>query len=104
MSDSQTNQFLSYDRSYHKVIEDLHQWNIKITSKIDEMYENILIDMNQTFNDVHYFISLTNAYLVEQENQLEKAINNEEINLIQERIDQIIVEIRFLHCNYKILR
>jgi hypothetical protein len=84
------------DLSYHRVTKDLHQWNIKITSQVDQIYENILMDMSQASNDVHYFSSLTNGLLIEQENQLQQATTNEEMDLIQNRIDQIIAEVGFL--------
>jgi hypothetical protein len=86
------------DLSYHRVIKDLNQWNIKITSQIDQMYENILGNMSQAYDDVHYFSSLANGLLVEYENQLKQATTNEEMDLIQQRIEQIIAEVRFLQC------
>lgn len=95
MSDLKINQL---DKSYHKVIDDLHEWKTKLNLKVDEMYENILIDMSQTLDDVHYFASFTNALLIEYENQLEKTTSNEEINLLEERINQITTEIELLQC------
>ncbi len=98
MTDLQRNQSLPFDKSYDKVIEDLNKWKTKIISQLDQMYDNILIDMNQTFDDVHYFATFTNALLIEQEHQLEKARSNEEIDLIQERINQNITEVQLLQC------
>jgi len=100
MTDLETNKSLPFDKSYHKVIEDLHKWNKKMIKQVDEMYNNILVDMNKTFDDVHYFASLTNALLIEQENQLEKATSNEEIDMIQERINQILTEVQLLQCKF----
>jgi len=37
-------------------------------------------------------------YVREQEEQLEKATSDEEIDIIEERINQIITEIQFLQC------
>lgn len=95
MSDLQTNQL---DKSYQKVIEDLNQWKTKINLQLNQMYENILIDMSKTLDDVHYFASFTNELLIEHENQLEKATSNEEINRLEERINQIIIEVQLLQC------
>jgi len=98
MTDLQTDKSLPFNKSYYKVIEDLYKWRRKILSKFDDMYDNILDDMSQTFDDVHYFVSFTNALLIEQETQLEKATSNEEIDIIEERINQIITEVQFLQC------
>ncbi|CAF4488524.1 unnamed protein product [Rotaria sp. Silwood2] len=48
------------------------------------------------YDDVHYFASFTNALLIEQENQLEKEKLNEEIDIIQERIEQTLSEVQLL--------
>jgi hypothetical protein len=98
MTNLQINQSFLFDRSYHQVIEDLNQWNKKLVGQLDEMYEKLLLDMNQTYDDVHYFASFTNAILIEQENQLEKATSNEEIDMIQERFNQILSEVQLLQC------
>ena len=84
--------------SYHRVIEDLHRWNMKIISQIDRMYTNLLNDMSQAYNDVHYFSSLAYGLLIEQENLLRQAKTHEEIDQIEERIEQIIAEVQFLEC------
>jgi hypothetical protein len=86
------------DFSYHRVIKDLHQWNMKILSQIDLMYENVLNDMSQAYDDVHYFSSLADGLLIDQENLLRQATTNEEIDRIEERIEQVIAEVRFLQC------
>jgi hypothetical protein len=98
MSDLQTDKSLPFNKSYYKVNEDLYKWKRKIILKFDDIYDNILDDMSQTFDDVHYFASFTNAILIEQEEQLEKATSNEEINIIEERINQIIAEVELLQC------
>jgi hypothetical protein len=98
MADLQINKSLPCDKSYDKVIKNLHQWSTKIVSQVDEMCDNILTDMNTAFEDVHYFASFTNALLIEHENQLEKATSNEEIDILQDRINQILAEVQLLQC------
>jgi hypothetical protein len=98
MADLQLNKSLPSDQSFDKVIKNLRQWYINIVSQVNEMYENILTDIDTTYEDVHYFASFTNALLIEHENQLEKATTNEEIDILQDRIDQIITEVQLLQC------
>ncbi|CAF1620169.1 unnamed protein product [Rotaria magnacalcarata] len=83
-------------QSHNKVIEDLHTWHKNIVSQLDQMYDNILLDMKNTYEDVQYFASFTSKLLLEQENLLEKATSNGEIDIIQERINEILTEIKFL--------
>ncbi|CAF5225409.1 unnamed protein product [Rotaria magnacalcarata] len=85
-------------QSHNKVIEDLHTWHKNIVSQLDQMYDNILLDMKNTYEDVQYFASFTSKLLLEQENLLEKATSNGEIDIIQERINEILTEIKFLQC------
>ncbi|CAM2712519.1 unnamed protein product [Rotaria socialis] len=83
-------------QSHNKVIEDLHTWHKNIVSQLDQMYDNILLDMKNTYEDVQYFASFTSKLLLEQENLLQQATSNDEINTIQERINEILTEITFL--------
>jgi hypothetical protein len=86
------------DKSYDKVVKDLHTWYKNIVKKLNEKADKILLDISTTFDDVHYFASFTNALLIEQENQLRKATTHEEMNIIEERINQIISEVQLLQC------
>ncbi|CAF4847926.1 unnamed protein product, partial [Rotaria socialis] len=83
-------------QSHNKVIEDLHTWDKNIVSQLDQIYDNILLDMKNTYEDVQYFASFTSKLLLEQENLLQQATSNDEINTIQERINEILTEITFL--------
>lgn len=98
MSNLPTNKSFPLDKSYNKVVKDLHKWYENIVKKLNQMSDKILLDMCTTFNDVHYFASFATALLIEQENQLKNATSNEEMNIIEDRINQIITEIQFLQC------
>ncbi|CAF0885868.1 unnamed protein product [Rotaria sp. Silwood1] len=96
MVDLELKKSLPLDKSYQRVIEDLNRWHTNTVAQLNEMHDNILFDMKRTLDDVHHFASFTNELLIEQENQLKKAKSNEEIDIIQERINQIISEVQFL--------
>ncbi|CAF2919867.1 unnamed protein product [Rotaria sp. Silwood2] len=105
MVDLELKNSLPLNKSYHKVIENLNRWRTNMTTQLNEMHDNTLLDMKRTLDDVHHFASFTNALLIEQESQLKKARSNEEIDIIQERINQILAEVQFLqllsfHLNY----
>ncbi|CAF3897005.1 unnamed protein product [Rotaria sordida] len=105
MVDLELKKSLPLDKSYHRVIEELNTWHTNIIKQLNEMHDNIFFDMKRTFDDVHYFASFTNELLIEQENQLKKAKSHEEIDIIQERINQLVSEVQFLqllsfHLNY----
>ncbi|CAF4391330.1 unnamed protein product, partial [Adineta steineri] len=77
-------------------MKDLRKWYREIVTKLDQISDNILVDMTTTFNEVHYFASLADRLLIEQENQLKKAKSHQDMNIIEERINQIIFEIELL--------
>ncbi|CAF3610369.1 unnamed protein product [Adineta steineri] len=77
-------------------MKDLRKWYREIVTKLDQISDNILVDMTTTFNEVHYFASLADRLLIEQENQLKKARSHQDMNIIEERINQIIFEIELL--------
>ncbi|UJR10204.1 hypothetical protein I4U23_014419 [Adineta vaga] len=52
--------------------------------------------MSTTFDNVHYFASFTKTLLIEYENQLSRATTNEQIDMIEERINHILAEVQHL--------
>ena len=58
MTDLQINQLFPFDRSYRKVVEQLHRWKMNIISQLDQMYENVLLNMSEAFDEAHYFASI----------------------------------------------
>lgn len=98
MSDLNLEKSLPLDESYKRVIEDLHKWYTNILADVDEMQDTILSDMQNTYELVQYFISLTKSLLIEHESRLEKATSNDEIDIIEKRINSILSEVEFLQC------
>jgi len=84
------------DQSYLKVVEDLTRWKNEADIQIEQMFESTRNEITKTMNDIQDFCLLADALLIEQENQLEQAKDNEQIDLIEKQIEQILPEIEFL--------
>jgi hypothetical protein len=89
---------LPFEQSYRRVTNDLQRWLKKILGQVDRMCDNVVQDMDQTLNQVNAFIDLMKNLLIEQDKQLARAMNNQEMDCIEGRIEQILIEIEVLKC------
>ena len=89
---------LPFEQSHQRVMNDLQGWSKKTRGQLDRMYEEVLLDMDQTLEQVNAFISLIKHLLIEQDNQLAKATSHAEMDCIEGRIEQLWIEIEVLQC------
>ena len=90
--------FSRLERSFRRVRDQLDQWRKTTIDDLEQSCDELLDDLDETMKFVKIFIQLIRTVLLEQETQLNTATTDRQIDLIEQRIEQILREIQCLEC------